>query len=232
MPVRLVNGTSPREMAGCFARQRVSGVTCRVCRLVQVVFVVFEALNSSLGLSMEVLFLGYAVICVVLFSTSAVLWFMNPKYNKSAKTTEEDERQALLAVTAATDAGPSYGGGGNLNTSLSMGLNVSINGGVVEGAADEDAVEQVLLRGKRMAEKERERDKARTGPESSLANAVVQVDRYVRVADRPLKEQIKSPEFIFIYVFSIVHMVGAHGRSFVSCPSLAWTPSRVVEVRR
>jgi hypothetical protein len=31
--------------------------------------------------------------------------------------------------------------------------------------------------------------------------------RYVRVADRPLKEQLRTPEFIYLFVFTIVHMV-------------------------
>jgi hypothetical protein len=44
-------------------------------------------------------------------------------------------------------------------------------------------------------------------PDFDAAVAVAGRPAYVRVADRPLKEQLKTPEFIYLFVFTIVHMV-------------------------
>ena len=174
----------------------IGGVSC-LFDSSTIVFVIFETLSSSLGWTMKTLFTIYAIMVGVSFTTTAILWFLNPEFNKSAKAQEAEESQALLAAPADPP----------------VNMSNSINGSSPEKLPAPAALEQAMARG---FKRNGSFDDVTPAP-AAHANSNKDFDAavattspaaaYVRVADRPFKEQLKSPEFIYLFVFTIVHMV-------------------------
>ena len=69
-----------------------------------VVFVVFEALSSSLGWSLRKLFTVYLLVGAASFGVNVLLWAANPKYNRTAKQARQAELDASDAIATSTAA--------------------------------------------------------------------------------------------------------------------------------
>jgi hypothetical protein len=74
-----------------------------------VVFLVFDTLSRKYGLKLKWIFLVYGILCAGMFTLATLLWFANPKYNKTAKQLAEDEGSHDMSVFTPNDGGATVG---------------------------------------------------------------------------------------------------------------------------
>lgn len=94
-----------------------------------VVFLVFNTLNRKYGFKLKWIFLVYGVLCAGMFTLATALWFMNPKYNKTAKQLADADSSHDSSMFS-----PSHGGGTVGSDPFGVNEGVSVGPSVASGS--------------------------------------------------------------------------------------------------
>lgn len=193
----------------------LGGVSC-LFDTSTVVFAVVELIAQG-GVTLKQISYGYGVFGAVLFTIVGGLWFANSEFNKGSPSADDEEETAALVA----DAPPA-----NRDLLLAMernGAGAGVGGSTLRLKGPEDPERPSVLRGFGNPNDDTADDTAGDlsaqirhatavpTPDLSPNKAAIAAGKEAAagarlVCDLPLKAQMRTVEFWFIYIFTIIHM--------------------------